>query len=112
MLNPDLVQKNVKELLNKRDEWSRGKLYQGCSLEEFRVHMETEHEYLSKNAMTLFKMCIEGNLDMSKLTQMLALIRQVQNGSQQKETADKIVGKKLADLYVQPLVDKLEKEKK
>ena len=35
--------------------------------------METEHEYLSKNAMTLFKMCIEGNLDMNKLTQMLGL---------------------------------------
>ena len=26
--------------------------------------------------------------------------------------SDKIVGKKLADVYVQPLVDKLEKEKK
>ena len=112
MLNPDLVEKNVKELLSKRDNWEKGKLYQGCSIEEFSVHMETEHEYIFKNALTLFKMCIEGNLDMHKLTQMLSLMRQVQSGKQQKETADKIVGKKLADVYVQPLVDKLEKEKK
>jgi hypothetical protein len=112
MLDPNQVDKNVKELLSKRNKWVEGKLYVGCSVEEFSVHMETEHDYLFKNAVTLFKMCVEGTLDMQKLTQMLMLMRQVQSGQHNKETADKIVGKKLADVYVQPLVDKLEKEKK
>ena len=112
MLDPNQVDKSVKELLVKRKQWLAGSLHSGSSVEEFSVHMETECDYLFKNALSLFKMCVEGTLDIRKLDQMLTLMRQVQSGQQNKETADKIVGKKLADVYVQPLVDKLDAEKK
>ena len=112
MLDPDLVEKSVKQLLVKRKSWEEGKTHVGCSLSEFETHMETECEYLSKNCVSLFKMTVSGNLNMDYLMNMLNLMREVQSGHRKKDVADKIVGQRLNDVYVQPLVDKLEKEKK
>jgi hypothetical protein len=112
MLDPNLVEKNVKDLLAKRKLWEEGKSYAGCSLSEFETHMETECEYLSKNCLSLFKMTVEGKLNIDYLNNMLNLMREVQSGQKKQDVADKIVGQRLADVYVQPLVDKLEKEKK
>ena len=41
MLDPDLVEKSVKQLLAKRKSWEEGKTHVGCSLSEFETHMET-----------------------------------------------------------------------
>ena len=112
MLDPNLVEKSVNELLSKRKEWVEGKKYLNCSLSEFETHMETECEFLFKNCVSLFKMTISGKLNLNQLKNMLDLMRQVQSGKQKKDIADKIVGEKLANVYVKPLVDKLEKEKK
>jgi len=112
MLNPDDVEKSVQTLLKNREMWLKGTKYPNCSLSEFETHMETECEYLHKNCVSLFKMTVNGNLNISYLNNMLNLMRDVQSGKQKKDVADKIVGKRLADVYVQPLVDKLEKEKK
>ena len=112
MLDPDKVDKCVNELLKKREQWENGTSYSGCSLSEFETHMETECEYLAKNCVSLFKMTVAGSLNMEYLANMLNLMREVQSGRQKKDVADKIVGQRLADVYVQPLVDKLEKEKK
>ena len=112
MLDPDKVEKAVKELLEKRKKWLAGTSYTNCSQSEFETHMETECEYLSKNCVSLFKMTVSGNLNMGYLTNMLNLMRDVQSGHKKQDVADKIVGQRLADVYVQPLVDKLEKDKK
>jgi len=112
MLDPNLVEKNVNELLAKRKSWENGTSYSGCSLSEFETHMETECEYLAKNCVSLFKMTVAGSLNIDYLTNMLNLMKEIQSGRQKKDVADKIVGQRLADVYVQPLVDKLEKEKK
>jgi hypothetical protein len=112
MLDPDKVDKCVHELLKKRKQWENGTSYSGCSLSEFETHMETECEYLAKNCVSLFKMTVEGKLNMDYLNNMLNLMREVQSGHRKQDVADKIVGQRLADVYVQPLVEKLEKEKK
>ena len=110
MLNPDRVLKEVNEIRDKRKQWDKGEYLRGKTIEEFGSVMEEEYVYLFKNAGTLFKKCIDDDIDMIRLKEMLSYIRQIQKGKSE-ETVTKRVGELLANRYVKPIIDKLDKEK-
>lgn len=110
MLNPDKVLKEVNEIRDKRNKWDNGEYLRGKTIEEFSIVMEQEYDYLFKNAGTLFKKCIDNDIDMIRLREMLSYLRQIQTGKSE-ETVTRQVGELLANRYVKPIVDKLDKDK-
>jgi hypothetical protein len=110
MLDPDRVLKEVNEIREKRKQWDDGGFMRGASIEEFITAMETEYSYLNSNAVTLFQKCINKDLDMNRLREMIGYLRQMMSG-RSKEIIEKEIGEKLANRYVQPVLDKLEKDK-
>lgn len=111
MLDPDRVLKEVNEIREKRTQWDNGNFMRGTSIEEFISAMEEQYSYLNNNAVTLFQKCISKDLDMNRLREMIGYLRQMKRG-RDKESIEKEIGEKLANRYVQPVLDKIEREKK
>lgn len=78
---------------------------------EWKEWAQKEGAYIKEKVPTLYQMLENGNCDESKLTFMLGMYNRVYSGAVKKDDADKVVGKKFADEYVQPLVDKIDKNK-
>lgn len=110
ILDPDRVLKEVTNLKKDRSNWENGQYLRGKNLNEFTEEMEKKYEFLSSNVSTLFKKCIDNDLDMNKLKEMLYYLKQIKKGKDQEEITKK-VGESLANTYVKPIVDRLEKAK-
>jgi|SaaInlV_165m_DNA_1040744.scaffolds.fasta_scaffold173832_1 hypothetical protein len=110
VMDPDKVWNDVNSITKKRVEWDEGKLMRGALIEEFTDKMKEQHPYLSKNSDLIFNKCVNKELDIKKLKEMLHYIRQIKNGKDQEEVTRK-VGEVLADRYVKPLVAKLDRER-
>lgn len=78
----------------------------------FRKRMETRYEQLYKMSPTLFDLVLSDDCDMDKLKWMLNMQEQIKLGKLDNNDASKIVGQKLFDEYVQPIVDNTPPDRK
>lgn len=72
--------------------------------EKFRAKVAAENETLYNLFPTIFEMHIEGNLD-ETFFEMLKLRHKMDKGEMTEDEASKIVGQKLFDRYVAPVVE-------
>lgn len=112
MKDPDKIWDEANKLKQDRYNWKMGKNFQECNKEDFTKRMETKYNYLFTSSSTMFKNLIEDDkFDMDKLEYMINLMRSMKDKKKTFESASQEVGKRFADEYIQPLVDKLDKEK-
>jgi len=109
-MDPDKVWSEANSLIKKRREWDEGKYMYGVSIEDFKKEMRKLHPYISPRD-PLFNPCFDGTMEMNRLKELLGYLRQIKRGKS-KEEVDKKVGEVMANRYVKPIVDRLEKEKK
>ena len=109
MLDTDRVVREVNGLMEQRELWDNKKIYDTLSIEEFTTKMETKYEYIFKNAPSLFKKCIDKDMQMDKFLEMIQYMRQIERGRSENDV-HKEVGQLFADRYVNPLVEKLKKD--
>ncbi len=113
MSDPTAIEIQITQLLKDRTDYLEKKKYKDLSLPEFIEKMRTTYSYLNNSSKTLFDKAISGELDnpeaISRVKQMLYLMRTIQDGKRTQEDADKIFGKVMADKYVKPIVDNLPK---
>jgi hypothetical protein len=72
--------------------------------EKFRAKVAAENETLYNLFPTIFEMHIQGKLD-STFFEMLKLKHKIEKGEMTEDEASKIVGQKLFDRYVAPVVE-------
>ena len=65
-------------------------------------------ELMSKYPFLVSQLCSSN--DDSMLDFMMEQLNKMDNGSSTQEDSDVVVGKKIADTYIKPVVDKLEKK--
>jgi hypothetical protein len=73
---------------------------------EYRKKIEQENPVLYEQFPSVYEMHIEGNLD-ETFFEMLKLRQKIEKGEITEDDASKIVGQKLFDRYVAPVVNKL-----
>lgn len=72
--------------------------------EHFRAKVAAENETLYNMFPTIFEMHIEGKLD-STFFEMLKLRNKVEKGEMTEDEASRLVGQKLFDRYVAPVIE-------
>ncbi len=82
----------------------------GALIEEFTKKMRELHPHIATSDVIFLK-CLQGEMEMNRLKEMLAYLRQIKRGKS-KDEVDKKVGEVMANRYVKPIIDKLDKEKK
>lgn len=108
-MDPDKVWSEANSLVKKRKEWDEGKYMPNTLIEDFTEEMRKQHPHIATSDKIFYK-CINKDMNMNQLKEMLSYLRQIKKG-RSKEAVDKQVGQMMADRYVKPLVDKLDKEK-
>jgi uncharacterized short protein YbdD (DUF466 family) len=73
---------------------------------EYRKKIEQENPVLYEQFPTIYEMHIEGKLD-ETFFEMLKLRQKIEKGEITEDEASKMVGQKLFDRYVAPVVNKL-----
>lgn len=108
-MDPDKVWTEANSLIKKRREWNAGKYMCGAAIEEFTEKMKEMHPHIATSDK-IFDKCLNDDMDMNRLREMLGYLRQIRRGKS-KEEVDKKVGEIMANRYIKPIVDKLDKEK-
>lgn len=109
--DPDKILRDVNGITKKRKDWVCGRYMHGADINSFTEAMRKEFTYLDENAQSIFIKVINNDIQMEILKEMLDSLKKLRNGAN-KDAVEKELGKKLGDRYVQPLVDKLEEEKR
>ena len=78
--------------------------------DEFTEVMKSKYEYLYSNSSTLFERSMKGDLNMQQLNFMLDMIEKVNAGADYQTTST-VVGQRLVNIYVKPLIDDKENDK-
>ena len=117
MINdPYAVEKQLLNLMEDRKLWRLGKKYRELNLQSFNSKMKEEYSYLDNASPMLFEKAISGFMDnqnnWNMIINMLKLSKDVYDGKRKQEDVDKGLGKVLADKYIAPVVDKLDKGNK
>jgi hypothetical protein len=116
MMTPDEVWTDVIALIENREQWSINKKFRGFNKPQFIKQMMIDFENLYSFCPTLFEKCCEGDFEQEdefdKLVYMLDMMRKIENKEDTFENVNKSVGKKFADEYINPIVDKLEEKRK
>jgi hypothetical protein len=115
MINdPYAVEIQIQQLMNDRKLWLTGQKYKSLNLEQFNKKMEEEYGYLKTASNVLFSKVLSGFMDkqenMHMLMMMLNLSKDVYDGKRKQDEVDKGLGALLAQKYVNPVVDKLNKD--
>jgi hypothetical protein len=115
MINdPYAVELQVHQLMGDRAKWMIGQKYPECNLEEFNKKMHTEYAYLQNASPVLFEKILSGFMDdqnnFNMMMRMLSLSKDIYDGKKKQDDVDKGLGQVLANKYVKPVVDKLDKD--
>lgn len=115
MINdPYAVEIQIQQMMNDRKLWLTGKKYTSLNLEQFNKKMEEEYGYLKTASNVLFSKILSGFMDkpenMNMLMMMLKMSKDIYDGKRKQEDVDKGLGSVLAQKYVNPVVDKLNKD--
>ena len=76
------------------------------SEEEFEKKMQEEFHDLNKKQPSIFKMCMEGSMDVERLTFMINMIKKVKSNNISEHDASVQVGQRLVDEFVKPIIEK------
>ena len=98
-------------------QWTSRNKYVNYSPDDFGKEMMEKYPYLFEHSMTLFEKSIKGDFnkreELEQLEYMFDMSEKVKASSNQERAykdVSVVIGKKYADKYVKPLVDKLDKE--
>lgn len=101
---PDLTSMQIQALVRNMDASMRKhRLTKRVDKEKFRAKVAAENEILYNTFPTIFEMHIEGKLD-GTFFEMLKLKHKIEKGEMTEDEASKIIGQKLFDRYVAPVV--------
>lgn len=101
---PDLTSMQIQALVRNMDASMRKhRLTKRVDKEKFRAKVAAENEILYNTFPTIFEMHIEGKLD-GTFFEMLKLKHKIEKGEMTEDEASKIIGQKLFDRYVAPIV--------
>tara|TARA_Y100000389_G_C17385266_1_gene476647 strand:+ start:173 stop:523 length:351 start_codon:yes stop_codon:yes gene_type:complete len=116
MNDPYKIEVDMVSLLKDRNCWRTGQGFKDLNPKQFQEKMKETYKYLYDTSETLFKGSFDGMFDTpvgrTRIKHMLSLMKEIYDGKKKQEDVDKQLGKELADEYVNPIVDKLEKDKK
>lgn len=115
MINdPYAVEIQLQQMINERKLWFTGKKYKDLNKEDFTTKMKDKFIYLYNASPLLFdKICsgfLDNNQNLAMITKMLSLSKDIYDGKKEQNDVDKGLGQVLADKYVKPIVDKLDKK--
>ena len=105
MLDTKQLRTDVNGLVADVAKWKNVTDFYGFSKQKMFEHMQGKYKYLYENSSTLYSKCIDGEIDLPRLEEMLAMIDQVNKGKDYF-TASKEIGESLTDTYVKPLLEK------
>ena len=114
-LDPNKVWEDVINLIESREQWINKQKYKSATKKEFYNTMTIKYKELYTKTPTLFEKSCNGGFEseeeIQKLEYMIEMSNKIKNNSDTFENINKEVGKKFADEYVNPIVEKLDKEK-
>ena len=86
------------------------------SIDQFKHIMKEKYSYLAKSSEGLFMKCLSNQLretqNLIRVQEMLHHLKNIYDGKVKQDVVDRHIGAKYAKEYVDPLVNKLDKEKK
>ena len=111
MSDPTAIELELTQIINSRVENLKNtKLAQDLFIEQ----MKDKHTYLFERSPALFNKAVSGELDnpeaQIRIRQMLGLMRSIQSGNKSQDEADRIFGQVMADKYITPIVNNLDKK--
>lgn len=104
MLDTEKIRKEVNDLCTDTRKWHSKREFGDLNIDEFTEVMKGKYEYLYTNSSTLFERSMKGDLNMQQLNFMLDMIEKVNAGADYQTTST-VVGQRLVDVYVKPLID-------
>lgn len=113
MNNPYKVEEELLSLLKDRNKWRLAHDFRQYNTDEFLEKMQLDYNYLYTTSETLFKSAFDGMFDTpagrDRIKHMLTLMKDIYNGNRKQDDVDKLLGNELAEEYVNPIINKLEK---
>ena len=116
--NPDKIWEDVIGLLEQREAWCDRTKYQGYDKTKFVNKMKDIFTELYYKTPTIFEKCCDGDFEnedeVEKLEYMLDMTRELRKNPSKKnyDNVTKKVGERFADEYVNPVLNKLNEDKK
>ena len=114
-LNHDQVWEDVINLIEDREKWINKEKYKTSNKKQFYSLMTEKYKELYTKTPTLFEKSCNGGFekeeDIQKLEYMIEMSKKIQKDPSSFDNVNKEIGKKFADEYVNPIVEKLNKEK-
>tara|TARA_Y100000389_G_C17215524_1_gene390671 strand:- start:25 stop:351 length:327 start_codon:yes stop_codon:yes gene_type:complete len=104
MKDPEIIEREVREMTTDRNNWKMGKEFRDCNAKEFEVAMEEKYKYLKESSKTLFKNVLNNTVNQEKYEFLLYMMKQVFNKDKTPEQADTIVGETFSKEYIEPLI--------
>ena len=115
MNNPYKIEVELISLLKDRTRWRTGQDFKDLNPTKFQETMKITYKYLYETSPSLFKGSFDGMFDTpvgrDHIKHMIKLMKDIYDGKKIQEDVDKQLGKELADEYIKPIIDKLEKDK-
>ena len=111
--DPDVIEIQLDGLIRNQQDWLHGRAHKDLSKDEFITAMTHKYAILNNASSRLFNKAVNGELATpqarSNINQILGMLKQVAAGKLSQKDADVIYGKHQAAKYVDPLVEKLNK---
>tara|TARA_B100000927_G_scaffold245654_1_gene208297 strand:- start:104 stop:451 length:348 start_codon:yes stop_codon:yes gene_type:complete len=112
--DPYQIEKEVNSFISDRKDWMVGKKFSSLNRDAFELKMQEKYAYLFVSSKIIFDKCISGDLDnkhqKKQLDDMLNYLKQIHDGTRTQDEVEKEFGQKLADKYVNPVVENLDKK--
>jgi hypothetical protein len=93
----DIILKQSTEMLN---DYSNKKRF-----ESFEAEMNEKYAYLKNNSVTIFNLCIKGDMNIKMLTYMIGQATELKKNNISSHDASVNVGQVLVDTFVKPKLD-------
>lgn len=117
--NPYQIESELLDMIKDvKQYYHQGKVWESkiLSVEQFKQVMINKYEYLSKSSEGLFMKCLANEFrekqNLVRIQEMLHHLKNIYNGKVKQEAVDRHIGAKYAKEYVDPLINKLDSDKK
>lgn len=111
--DPYQIEKEVNGFISDRKDWMVGKKYASLNRDAFEANMKEKYAYLFVASKIMFDKCISGELDnkhqKQQFNEMINYLKQIHDGIKTQDEVEKEFGEKLSEKYVNPVVEKLDK---
>ena len=111
--DPDVIEIQLDGLIRNQQDWMHGRAHKDLTKDEFISAMTHKYGILNNASSRLFNKAVNGELATpqarANINQILGMLKQVAAGKLSQKDADVIYGKQQAAKYVDPLVEKLNK---